>query len=351
MARNTENGAIEETIHEDLEKLQNQRLFHDAKWFKVLRKGREREIVLFIVVELFRFIFYLWFVVFFIVGLTLTHGFTPYLEEESNTKKAVTKVFGNINDSGIFGIPPWTYVLPTFYTIQVVLIFLYSILSVFRAWIAKLENKISCIAFTLYSSIFGYFCLSAAMFSTIFSVQPDVNKPVTLFLHTLPFTNLIISLTLLQVAVTWFGVKVSWKELKHHLKISRIALSWGSTSFLIGLIISSSLKVLHQINALGDLDFAKEEIEQGLWLNVHTDSYKIGLEVVDKIWLVMALLCPMIQSLYLTLKGLDTHGIIITIRDNRQANQRRTTSKSQNRRNRESTPVRIEMDDLNTISD
>ena len=106
------------------------------------------------------------------------------------------------------------------------------------------------------------------------------------------------------------------------------------------------LKVLHQINALGDLDFAKDDMVQGAWLNVHTDSYKTGLEVVDKLWLIMALLCPMIQSLYLTLKGLDTHGIIITIRDNREANQRKTTSRNQTRRNRDSTTVQIEMDNI-----
>ena len=41
--------------------------FDNAKWFKVLKKGREREIALFIVVELFRFIIYLWFVVFFVL--------------------------------------------------------------------------------------------------------------------------------------------------------------------------------------------------------------------------------------------------------------------------------------------
>merc|ERR1719412_1961126 len=88
--------------------------FDNTKWFKVVKRGRERELVLFIVVELFRFIIYLWFVVFFIVGLTLTHGLTPYLEENKH-KQTVSQVFGKINDSGLFGIPPWTYVLPTFY--------------------------------------------------------------------------------------------------------------------------------------------------------------------------------------------------------------------------------------------
>ena len=117
MVGQIQNGATEETIEEGRENLQNRRLFEDAKWFKVLRKGREREIVLFIVVELFRFIFYLWFVVFFIVGLTLTHGFTPYLEEESNTKQTVTKVFGNGRDcmspSTQLVTRPWLMEMPS----------------------------------------------------------------------------------------------------------------------------------------------------------------------------------------------------------------------------------------------
>ena len=322
--------------------------FDNAKWFKVLKKGDEREIVLFIVVELFRFIFYLWFVVFFIVGLTLTHGLTPYLEENKH-KEAVSQVFGKINDSGLFGIPPWTYVLPTFYTIQAVLIFLYSILSVFRAWIAKLENKITCTGFILYACAFLYFCISAAILSTIFAVKPDLEEPETIFLHTLPFTNIIIALTVLQIAVTWFGRNVSWKELKHHLKLSRICLRWGSEASMVGIIVVSTLKVLHHINALGDLQFNKNKKEHGMWFNVHTESYKLGLEVVDKLWLIMALLCPMIQSLYLTMKGIDTHGIVITIRDNREANQRNNSTSRRNHlsRNRESIERHIELDNLN----
>merc|ERR1711974_531407 len=158
----------------------------------------------------------------------------------------------------------------------------------------------------------------------------------------------IIALTLLQIAVTWFGRNVSWKEMKHHLKVSRMCLRWGSEASMVGLILVSIFKVLHHINSLGDLQFDKKEKEHGMWLNVHTDSYKVGLEIVDKLWLIMALVCPMIQSLYLTLKGLDTHGIIITISDNREANQRKSNGSSrrrQNRSHRESNEHHIELDD------
>ena len=76
-------------------------------------------------------------------------------------------------------------------------------------------------------------------------------------------------------------------------------------------------------NFLGDINYKKEDSNHyGLWFNVHNDSVQLILEIVDKLWLLMALLGPMVQSLYLTLKGLDTHGIIITIRDNRKANSK-----------------------------
>ena len=326
--------------------------FDDTKWCKVLKKGNERQIIFFIVVELFRFVFYLWFVVFFIVGLSFTHGLAPYLED-NHYKKSVSKVFGKINDSGIFGIPPWTYVLPTFYAIQLVIIFQYCILSVFRAWIAKLENKITGKSFALYFSVFSYFFLSTAVFSTIFAIQPDIQKPNTILIHTLLFTNLIIALSLLQVAVTWFGRNVSWKELKHHSKFSKKCLRWGSEACMVALVITSTLKIIHQINAVGALNFTEDsditkentndvdtidskpdDTQQkyqphGMWFNVHDDSVQLALEFVDKLWLIMALFCPMIQSLYLTSKGLDTHGIIISIEDNRKGMKKtRATSNS-----------------------
>ena len=122
---------------------------------------------------------------------------------------------------------------------------------------------------------------------------------------------------------------------------------------MVALVLTSILKIIHQINAVGALNFSEDaaitkenpnqvdsinaetdESQQeyqphGMWFNVHDDSVQLALEFVDKLWLIMALFCPMIQSLYLTSKGLDTHGIIISIEDNRKGMKKtRATSNS-----------------------
>ena len=112
-----------------------------------------------------------------------------------------------------FDFPPSTYVLPIMFAIQVVLVHHYSILTIFRAWIAKEENKISGVCFILYSLIFIYLFLSATLFSNVFAVQPVLNNPSAILAHAIPFTNLIISFTLFQIAVSWLGVNVFWNEL------------------------------------------------------------------------------------------------------------------------------------------
>ena len=105
---------------------------------------------------------------------------------------------------------------------------------------------------------------------------------------------------------------------------------------MVCLVIASVLKVLHHINCLGDLNFVELEVKHGMWFNVHDDSIRQWLEIVDKIWLTLALVCPMIQSLYLTIKGHDSHGIIITICDNRKANKGNFMNENKDDNNEES---------------
>ena len=57
---------------------------------------------------------------------------------------------------------------------------------------------------------------------------------------------------------------------------------------------------------------------KGMWFNVHEN--KLLLQIMDKLWLLSALVLPMFQSGYLTMKSFDTHLIIFNIRDNRRAN-------------------------------
>ena len=304
-----------------------------TKWFRTKTKDSEKEIELSVVVEFFRFIFYTWFCVIVFVGMVLTYGVT--VQDHKDFYKVIEGVFGSVNICAYFDFQPSTYILPSMYSIQLILIYKYCLLSVFRAWIAKLENKISGKEFVFYCISFLYFCFSAAIFSTIFAIQPDPHDPKTIVIHTLPFTNFIISITFLQITVTWFGRNVSWKGLSHRSKLTKRL--WTALHYvcLIMLIVTSTFKVVHHINSLGDVwkldiktnqtQITNETEDQtepgpnvGIWFNVH--EHKVLLQIIDKLWLIAALVIPMFQSGYLTFKTFDTHLIIFTIRDNRRAN-------------------------------
>ena len=288
-----------------------------TKWFSVKKKGLERELEISVVVEFFRFLFYLWFVMIVAVGISLTYGVTAVSMKTAGNEtfyEIIEGVFGSVNICAFFDFPPATNVLPTMYAILLLLLYQYAIVSVFRAWMALEENKITQKEFLIYTYAFLYFALSAAVFSTIFAVQPDPGNPATIIIHTLPFTNLIIALTVLQIAVTWFGRSVSWKGLKHKNKLTKRSLRLCTYICLGTLILTTIFKVIHQINSLGDLK------NHGLWFNVH--NHRALLQLIDKTWLLAALVGPMMQSGYLTFKTFDTHLIIFTVRDNRRANPR-----------------------------
>ena len=299
-----------------------------TKWFSVKKKGVERELEVSVVVEFFRFLFHLWFCVIVIVGMTLTHGITAKRMKTAGKNETygdvIEKLFGSVNVCAFFDFPPSTYILPTMYAILLLLLYQYAIVSVFRAWIALLENKIPKYKFCLYCAAFVYFAISAAIFSTIFAVQPDPENVTSILVHTLPFTNLIIAICILQSAVTWFGRNVAWRGLQHEWCTKR----WWHFcrySALALMIFFSIFKVLHHIVAITNIIASSQHIPghktaNGLLFDVHDPHIKPYLEVLDKFWLFAALVAPAMQSGYFTFKTFHTHLVIITVRDNRRAN-------------------------------
>ena len=296
-------------IREDVKKPEKGNI---AKWFEVKKIGKEREINLFVVVEMFRFIYHLWLLLFIITGVLLTVAFT----EEDYTAMIKT-IFGSINICVFLDFPPATYVLPSIYAIWPVIIFQYSIVSIFRAWIAREENKISICNFIFYSSVFIYFWLSSAIASTCFSVQPDLKKPETIIIHTVPFTNLVLSLAFLEVATIWFGFRVSWR----HLSLPK-PLQASNAVCLIGLLPSTVFKITQHINGLANLgDGLGEESGRinGYWWKVDDEVLGRMGQLMDCIWMIAVLLWPLLRSGYLLWRNFDTHGLVITIGDNREA--------------------------------
>ena len=160
-------------------------------------------------------------------------------------------------------------------------------------------------------------------------MQPDPTMPETGLIHILPFTDLIISLTFLQLTVTWFGATVFWEGI--HDGYSDSFKKWirvGSWICAIGLAITSFVKVIHQLNVLVALSREEPtappcnctslrsptetlqtpsmvnnitinrryddlgEVEPrhgGVWFNVHSDEITMVLKVFDKLWLFFAL--------------------------------------------------------------
>ena len=303
----TEKDSIDESIKDKSAKASTK------QWLQIKRNGNEREINLFVVVETFRFIFYLWFLLVIIAGIVLT----VTLSYEPEYKKIIRKIFGSINVCVFFDYPPATYVLPSLYAVWPVIVFQYAILSIFRAWISMEERYITKFSFVLYSASFIYFWISSAVFSTSVAVQPDLEKPETVMLHTLPFTNLVVSLTLLQLAITWFGFKVSWKNLKMPRYLETVTLV-----FMISLSITSIIKITQHINGVSHIQ-AKEVT---LWSVDDNYAMSIFCQIVDVIWLISVLFWPIVQSGYLMWRNRDTHGLIITIEDNRDGRSPRSSA-------------------------
>ena len=129
------------------------------------------------------------------------------------------------------------------------------------------------------------------------------------------------SLTSLQLAITWFGFKVSWKNLKMPRFLETLTLV-----FMITLSITSIIKITQHLNGVSHIQ-AKENESGGRWWSVDNNyAMSIFCQIVDVIWLISVLFWPMVQSGYLMWRNRDTHGLIITIEDNRDGRSPRSSA-------------------------
>ena len=64
----------------------------------------------------------------------------------------------------------------------------------------------------------------------------------------------------------------------------------------------------------------EEKSVNGVWWNVRNEMIGRSFQIVDAFWLISVLFWPMAQSGYFMWRNFDTHGLIITIGDNRDAN-------------------------------
>ena len=147
---------------------------------------------------------------------------------------------------------------------------------------------------------------------TIFAVQPNPAKPITMVIHTVPYVNLKIMFCVFQCAVVYFGIKVSWVG----LKLPR----WFHVASLIHIPVLILVKVFGAfwiINALGDM--GEKNLEgKGLWWSVRADWNKVTGTVIGNIGgLLTGIALPFIQALFICRKGVNSHALIVAVSDNR----------------------------------
>ena len=284
-----------------------------TKRIRVEKVGNERKIYLFFVVEIFQFMLYLWFVAIAAIGAIITAAFTENkdisFQDEGN--------FGPIGAFVHFQLPPTTYVLAPLFAFCPVLVFLYCLTSMFRAWISKLENYMSGFAFAFYCLAFLYLFQSVLIFNTTFTVQLDSKPAIKILFYTIPFINIVIGFTFVRISAAWYISRIfSMRSLEPG---SIVRLNYLSVTILV---ITSFIKITQHIFLLGNesKEFKDEmgiSISAWRWNTMQNEKIRIMLLVNDAIWMFCALVMPVFESWFLLSKQLDWHGQIISMKENK----------------------------------
>ena len=215
-----------------------------------------------------RFYAYLCFWVLVIIGAWLTF----YHSNVQFHDNPLIHHFGYNNICILFDTYPATYVLPTIWVINFLLLVSYIITSWLRIYQKYLLSSVSKRSFLLFSisSTIEFTCL--CLFTTIFSISPEEN----LFFHLAPFTCLIFALSLLSI--------------KNYIYYRRVAnLSPNETKlgliYLAVHLFASIVKIIAQINVLtGDIFYS-------------TLSYISFHQFIDRLWMLTAAVIPIYLSI------------------------------------------------------
>ena len=123
-------------------------------------------------------------------------------------------MYGISNACSYFDFPPSTYVLPILWMFDFTFGVIYAVTAIFRIRVAYLENKLTMCEQVSLILAYVYVAISLVYLNQIFAVVPKREEPVSMLIHTIPYINFKVMFCVLQIAVVYFGLKVSWVELK-----------------------------------------------------------------------------------------------------------------------------------------
>ena len=267
----------------------------------------EKAIQITVIVEYFR-VLYLWMMLATTgVGIYLTNMFVTH-----DHTIIIRDVFGASNICTYLDFPPATYILPFLYLFPMAFGVIYSVLSMFRIWIALEEGRITGVEKKLLWAAHIYSILALMWFEMIFAVSPDRDHPTTMIIHSLPYANLKVAWCVLQIGIVYFGARVAWTDFRWGKLF--VVVSWIHVTFQCFSMLISNLLVL---NAL--LDMGPEQLKgKGRWWSVH-DPYNTWLSDVFVNWcgFILNSVIPLAQSHILACQGFHTHHVTFQITDNK----------------------------------
>ena len=266
---------------------------------------KDAKIQIFVVVEDFRAAYYVSTLLLLALGFVLTK-----LYVDIDHTAIIADVYGGTNVCTYLDYPPSTYVLPMVWIVPLLSILLHTLMSGFRIWISWREEKICRNSMVLLIFSLMYVAASAIWFTTIFAVQPDRKVPVTMIIHSLPYGNIKLSNWVLHIVVTWFGAKVAWKGLDLPGWFVR-----ASTVHCVLLCFVTAASNVFIANALGDM--GEHDLEgKGLWWDVRNPISVAMVEIVVNLGgLVLGIILPLIQSIWLVRLRTQTDLLVFTLED------------------------------------
>ena len=271
----------------------------------------EKGLKISVVVETFRALFYWLFLAVLGAGIFLTAIFVTH-----DHMALIMEVFGHPNLCANLDFPPSTYILPFLYLFPMSFGILYSVVSMFRVWIAYEEGRITVVEKILLWAVHVYCILSMMWFEMIFAVSPDKEEPTTVIIHTIPYCNWKVAMCLLQIGVVHFGTRVAWKDLKY-CGTWFVVVSWIHIALQCFGMVLSNMMILNALLDMGN----------GLWWSVHDGGYSYSktlfymVHIFGKnyVEIFVVLIFPLLQSHFITCHGFQTHCVNFQITDNKES--------------------------------
>ena len=258
-----------------------------------------------LVVEKLRLMGYTGFCVVVLTGILLTRAFSDVVLEKS----LLVQVFGYNNICVYFDSPPSTYVLPVLWAFTLVLLLVY--ISVH--WLhMRAEVQAGTLTPGLYkvlSAAKAFEAVTMISFTTIFAVNP--NPDFTLAIHTAPFFLLQIGMVSLAMSNTLHGIKSGyWQRLDLPPWFAKAAIVY---CIIFAMVVAFKIPVA--TNAMV-VFFMTEgftvtvDLSQSIWWS-QTPFLKSVAMVVDKLFVVCAVVVPMAKAAYLLRYRSDEIDVVV----------------------------------------